>query len=162
MLKRFIPVILLILTGCSDLKFPWVYRISIDQGNIITQDMVNQLKPGLSKSQVQFVMGSALITDTFNENRWDYVYTMETGKGVRTQQRLTVFFQDDKLSGLTGDFMPQQAANDVAPTPTVKPVTKHGTATDVNENTQTVDPTSTPDPTRPAEAPEPQKPSIQP
>lgn len=97
------------LTGCSDLQFPWVYRINIDQGNIITQDMVNQLKPGMSRSQVQFVMGSALIADTFHDDRWDYVYTLQDSKGKRKEQRLTVFFQDDKLSAISGDFMPEQA-----------------------------------------------------
>lgn len=97
------------LTACSDLQFPWVYRINIDQGNIITQDMVNQLKPGMSRSQVQFVMGTSLIMDTFHDNRWDYVYTLQDSKGKRKEQRLTVFFQDDKLSAITGDFMPEQA-----------------------------------------------------
>lgn len=97
------------LTACSDLQFPWVYRINIDQGNIITQDMVNQLKPGMTRSQVQFVMGSALLVDTFHDNRWDYVYTLQDSKGKRTEQRLSVFFQDDKLSAISGDFMPEQA-----------------------------------------------------
>jgi len=97
------------LTACSDLQFPWVYRINIDQGNIITQDMVNQLKPGMTRSQVQYVMGTALINDTFHDDRWDYVYTLQDSKGKRKEQRLTVFFQDDKLSSINGDFMPEQA-----------------------------------------------------
>jgi outer membrane protein assembly factor BamE len=107
MQKRLLPFLFLALAGCSDLEFPWVYRINVDQGNIITQEMVNQLMPGMSRGQVQFVMGSALLVDTFQDDRWDYVYTLQDGKGKRTQQRLTVFFQEDKLSAITGDFAPQ-------------------------------------------------------
>lgn len=95
------------LTGCTTFEFPWVYKLSIDQGNIITQDMVNKLQPGMSRSQVQFVMGSPLIADPFHEDRWDYIYTLLDSKGKRTEQHLTVFFADDKLSSLTGNIVPQ-------------------------------------------------------
>lgn len=101
---------LLTLTGCSNLEFPWVYKLSIDQGNIITQEMVNKLEPGMTRSQVQFVMGSPLIADSFHENRWDYIYTLLDPKGKRTEQQLTVFFIDDKLSRLSGNIVPQPEA----------------------------------------------------
>lgn len=103
------PALLLSASGCSNLEFPWVYRLNIDQGNIITQDMVNQLKPGMTRDQVKFVMGSPLIVDAFHENRWDYVYTLRDGKGKTTRQNLTVLFANDTLSGLSGDFFPQGA-----------------------------------------------------
>jgi outer membrane protein assembly factor BamE len=109
----FAPLLLalpLTLSGCSNLEFPWVYKLSIDQGNIITQDMVNKLQPGMSRSQVQFVMGSPLVADPFHENRWDYIYTLLDPKGKRTEQQLTVFFTDDKLSSLTGNIVPQADA----------------------------------------------------
>lgn len=96
-----------LLGGCSNLEFPWVYRINIDQGNIITQDMVNELKPGMTREQVKFVMGSPLIADSFHENRWDYIYTLLDAKGKHTRHNLTVLFTDDKLVALNGDFMPQ-------------------------------------------------------
>ncbi len=99
------------LSGCSNLEFPWVYRINVDQGNIITQEMVNELKPGMTREQVKFVMGSPLITDTFHEDRWDYIYTLIDRDGKNTRHNLTVLFSGDKLVGLNGDFMPQQAAN---------------------------------------------------
>lgn len=111
MQKRLIPLFFLALTGCSTLEFPWVYRIDVDQGNVIKQEMVDQLKPGMSKSQVQFVMGSALIADTFHENRWDYVYTMLRGDGSKEKQRLTVLFENDTLVGLNGDYMPGGGQN---------------------------------------------------
>lgn len=103
-------VLLIALGGCSNLEFPWVYRLQIDQGNIITQDMVNQLKPGMTRDQVKFVMGSPLIVDPFHQDRWDYVYTLRDPKGKVTRHSLTVRFTNDTLSGLSGDFFPQDAA----------------------------------------------------
>lgn len=122
---RFVaPLLLTLLAGCSSFEFPWVYKLSIDQGNIITQEMVNKLQPGMSRNQVQFVMGSPLIADPFHEDRWDYIYTLLDAKGRRTEQHLTVFFTDDKLSSLSGNIVPQPdeaapqaAAAPAAPTP---------------------------------------------
>jgi outer membrane protein assembly factor BamE len=92
---------LLVLTACS---FPGVYRIDIPQGNIITQDMVDQLRPGLTKRQVNFIMGTPLIRDTFDQDRWDYVYSYQPGGGERAQERLTVYFDNGELTRFTGDF----------------------------------------------------------
>lgn len=101
----------LLLSGCSTLEFPFVYRIDVEQGNIVTQEMVDQLRPGMSRSQVEYVMGSALLKDTFNEERWDYHYGIRKGEsGERTQRRLSVFFQDDRLVRLEGDFRPGASA----------------------------------------------------
>jgi outer membrane protein assembly factor BamE len=108
--RFFAPLLLTLLVGCSTFEFPWVYKLSIDQGNIITQEMVDKLEPGMTRSQVQFVMGSPLIADPFHENRWDYIYTLLDPKGKRTEQRLTVFFTDDKLSSLNGNIVPQVQA----------------------------------------------------
>lgn len=122
-LRFFAPLLLTLLAGCSSFEFPWVYKLNIDQGNIITQEMVNKLQPGMSRNQVQFVMGSPLIADPFHEDRWDYIYTLLDAKGKRTEQHLTVFFTDDKLSSLSGNVVPQaeepapQAAAPAAPTP---------------------------------------------
>lgn len=99
----------LILSACSNLEFPWVYRINIDQGNIITQEMVDQLKPGLTRDQVKFVMGSPLVVDSFHPDRWDYVYTLRKGDGSRKREQLSVFFKDDVLVSLSGDFLPASA-----------------------------------------------------
>ncbi len=114
MQKLLIPLFFLanslLLSGCTNWEFPWVYRINVDQGNIITQEKVNQLKPGMTREQVRFVMGSPLLADTFNENRWDYIYTLRDGEGKNTEQRLTVFFVDDQLARLSGTLMPQASA----------------------------------------------------
>lgn len=93
-------------TGCSTLQFPGVYKITIEQGNVITQEMVDQLKPGMSKDQVDYIMGTALLKDTFNPERWDYVYSIRRGDQPLEQHRLTIFFKTDKLDYFTGDFIP--------------------------------------------------------
>nr|WP_298112239.1 outer membrane protein assembly factor BamE [uncultured Pseudomonas sp.] len=95
---------LLALAGCS---FPGVYKIDIQQGNVVTQDMIDQLRPGMSRSQVRFIMGNPLITDTFHADRWDYLYSIQPGGGQRLQERISMNFNEgDQLVGLSGDFMP--------------------------------------------------------
>ncbi|WP_421684674.1 outer membrane protein assembly factor BamE [Stutzerimonas urumqiensis] len=92
------------LAGCS---FPGVYKVDIQQGNVVTQDMIDQLRPGMTRRQVRFIMGSPLITDTFHANRWDYLYSIQPGGGQRLQERVSLQFnEDDQLIGLSGDFMP--------------------------------------------------------
>ncbi|WP_435606249.1 outer membrane protein assembly factor BamE [Pseudomonas knackmussii] len=92
------------LAGCS---FPGVYKIDIQQGNVVTQDMIDQLKPGMTRRQVRFIMGNPLIVDTFHANRWDYLYSLQPGGGQRSQERVSLMFNDsDQLIGLNGDFRP--------------------------------------------------------
>lgn len=88
----------------SSFSFPGVYRLDIPQGNIITQEMVDQLRPGLTKRQVTFILGTPLIRDTFDQDRWDYVYSYQPGGGERAQERLTVYFENNVLTRLGGDF----------------------------------------------------------
>ena len=90
--------------GVTSFAFPGVYRLNIPQGNIITQDMVDQLRPGLTKRQVNFIMGTPLVKDTFNQDRWDYLYSFQPGGGERVQERLTIYFENDQLAYFTGDF----------------------------------------------------------
>lgn len=109
--KRLLTTLSLIgmtsLAGC-------VYKIDIQQGNIVSQDMVDKLQPDMTRSQSRFVMGSALIQDTFHPNRWDYVYTIQPGGGSRLQERATLFFNEqEQLSGLSGDFVPGMGDNAV-------------------------------------------------
>ena len=103
---------LALLGGCGNfgsMDFPGVYKISIPQGNIITQDMVDQLRPGMTKRQVIFVMGTPLVRDPYHQDRWDYVYNFQPGGGERGQERLSVEFEDGELIGLSGDFEPTPA-----------------------------------------------------
>lgn len=97
-------VSLFALAGCS---FPGVYKIDIQQGNVVTQDMIDQLKPGMTRKQVRFIMGNPLITDTFHANRWDYLYSIQPGGRQRYQERISLVFSgEDQLIGLAGDFVP--------------------------------------------------------
>jgi outer membrane protein assembly factor BamE len=103
---------LLFLGACETgpLQFPGVYKIAIPQGNVITQDMVDQLRPGMTKRQVSFVMGTPLVRDPFHQDRWDFIYSFQPGGGERGQERITVFFADDALVSFTGDFVPSSQA----------------------------------------------------
>ncbi len=86
--------------------FPGVYKINVEQGNIVTQEMADQLKPGMTRRQVRFILGTPLIEDTFNQNRWDYLYVKRNGMKVLDQSRLTVEFDGDALVKVSGDFTP--------------------------------------------------------
>ena len=100
---------LAVLISCNNIgsmDFPGVYKIGIPQGNIITQEMVDQLRPGMTKRQVNFVMGTPLVRDPYHQDRWDYVYSYQPAGGERGQERLSVFFIDDQLVNFTGDFIP--------------------------------------------------------
>ena len=98
-------------TGCTRFQFPGVYRLAIQQGNIITQDMVDQLKPGMTPRQVSYILGTPLIADSFQQDRWDYLYTLRDPKGNTSEERFTVFFKDGGLSHFTGDYVPSAASN---------------------------------------------------
>ncbi|WP_281645910.1 outer membrane protein assembly factor BamE [Parendozoicomonas sp. Alg238-R29] len=95
------------------LSFPGAYKIDIQQGNVITQDMVNQLRPGMTREQVKFVMGEPLLPDTYNASRWDYIYSFQPGGQQRTQQTLSVFFNGNTLSYFEGDVRPGGNDNSV-------------------------------------------------
>ena len=86
---------ILLISNCSNLRFPGVYKIDVAQGNIVTQDLLDQLKAGMSGNQVKYILGSPLIEDTFNNNRWDYYYSMKTGRTNETKtSRVSVFFEN--------------------------------------------------------------------
>ncbi len=112
--RVFLPLFLVLLTACSStpeissLLTP--YRIDIRQGNHITQEMVSQLKPGQSRDQVRFILGTPLISDPYHAERWDYVYRFQPGHGEAQQRRVTIFFSDGKLSRIAGDVMGKETS----------------------------------------------------
>lgn len=108
-------VLMPLLLGCGNIgnmDFPGVYKIAIPQGNIITQEMIDQLRPGMTRRQVIFVMGTPLVRDPFHQDRWDYVYNFQPGGGIRGQERVSVFFVQDALTNFTGDFTPTSEADE--------------------------------------------------
>jgi outer membrane protein assembly factor BamE len=100
------------LSACSNTRIPSpadlpiVYKIDVQQGNVITQDMVAQLKPGMDRSKVKFIMGTPVVADVFHQDRWDYLYTMQKRGGERSQRRISLYFKDDKLDRIEGDVRP--------------------------------------------------------
>ena len=88
-------------------RAPFVYRPVIQQGNVVKQEQVNELRPGMSKRQVKFVLGTPMLNDVFHANRWDYVYTLGVGSRPHEIRRITVFFENDRLVRITGDIRPQ-------------------------------------------------------
>jgi len=119
------------LPGCKSVEAPKVpgitpYRMVIQQGNFISQEMVAQLKPGMSKEQVRFILGTPLVTDIFHADRWDYVFFREEANGKREQRNLSVVFEKDRLARVIGDLMPADGATPQAGgfAPLVKPDAK--------------------------------------
>ena len=123
---RFLAVFALaaLVAGCKSVEVPKLpgvtpYRMVIQQGNFISDEMVAQLKPGMTKEQVRFVLGTPLVTDIFHADRWDYVFFREMPNGKREQRNLSVLFQDGKLARVLGDLLPDP--NAPKPAPTAKP-----------------------------------------
>ncbi len=98
----------LTLTGCETTlsHLPGVYSIDIEQGNMIDQAMVDQLRPNMTKRQVLYILGSPMLADTFHEKRWDYLYSEQPGGQARVQKRISLFFNGDALAGVQGDLHP--------------------------------------------------------
>ncbi len=98
-----------IISGCDrradgSRKIPLVYRVDVQQGNVIEQSMIDKLEPGMTKAKVRFIMGTPLLVDPFHSNRWDYIYSIEPGDGERAQRHIALFFKEDKLTHLEGDI----------------------------------------------------------
>jgi outer membrane protein assembly factor BamE len=84
------------------------YRIDIQQGNFVSQEMVSQLKEGMTQDQVRFVLGTPLLTDMFHADRWDYPFRLQKGSGEIIASRVTVFFKDNKLTRFEGGNLPTE------------------------------------------------------
>ncbi|HEX6590827.1 MAG TPA: outer membrane protein assembly factor BamE [Moraxellaceae bacterium] len=102
------------LAGCSN--FLRVYKADLDQGNLVTKEMVDKLKPGMTPAQVRYVLGTPMITDTLNPRRWDYLYDYVPGTYARMakqpevdNRRLTLWFENGVLSKMEGgEKMPEK------------------------------------------------------
>ncbi|MFA5496157.1 MAG: outer membrane protein assembly factor BamE [Porticoccaceae bacterium] len=110
--SRLAAALLLAMTltsGCGYFQFPGIHRVEVQQGNIITQEMIDQLRPGMTKSQVRYIMGTPLVADSFHQNRWDYYYSIKKSDGELKREQMTIHFSDGKLSSIRGDYMPSGA-----------------------------------------------------
>lgn len=148
MLQRLL-LISLTLTLASCFSTPLSpHKIDVQQGNYVDQEMVAKLKPGMTKAQVRFVLGTPLVADPFHANRWDYVFRMQKNGGAPEHRKITVIFEDDKLARVDGDIVPGNVAEDakpkatkVAPKPTAGaagPVRKAAEDKSLKEKIQTL------------------------
>lgn len=105
------PLALLIVTaallnGCSYLKYPDIHKVTVQQGNIVNQEMVDQLLPGMTRSQVRYILGTPLLMDTFDQDRWDYYYSIKRPGRKEMREKITLFFEGNTLSHFSGDYLP--------------------------------------------------------
>lgn len=115
MIKKAVALLIVLapLFACSTLEFPGVYRLQIEQGNIVTDEMVQQLEPGMSTSQVEFILGTPLIRDSFSPNRWDYIHFVRKPDNTVDKQRLTIYFDEGVLSHYESTIKPTPLAEDM-------------------------------------------------
>ncbi|HRZ24312.1 MAG TPA: outer membrane protein assembly factor BamE [Candidatus Contendobacter sp.] len=99
---RAVGVLLLVLTaGCESL-LPSFYSVPIRQGNYLDQTMVSQLRPGMTRQQVQRIMGTPLVADPFHQNRWDYYYSYRKDGKLVEQRHVALYFTGDTLDRVDG------------------------------------------------------------
>ena len=82
------------------------YKIEVPQGNYVDQTMLGQLKPGMSREQVRFALGTPLLVDPFRPDRWDYVFRFQHPSGAVDLRRATVFFAEGKVDRVDADALP--------------------------------------------------------
>ena len=97
LLLIFVP---LLIASCGVPRIPGItpYKPEIQQGNYVSQEMIAQLKPGMTREQVRFVLGTPLLTPIFHADRWDYIYWREQENGKRESRRVQLYFSDGKLA----------------------------------------------------------------
>ena len=115
-----VALVLSSLAGCGQLPTlplgPLTpYRIDIQQGNVVTQEMIAKVQPGMSRSQVRFALGTPLVADVFHPDRWDYVYQYHKAGELKEQRRIVVVFKDDKLVRIEGDVVPASSVPGASP-----------------------------------------------
>ncbi|MBC09656.1 MAG: hypothetical protein CMQ39_05750 [Gammaproteobacteria bacterium] len=107
-LKVIAVICSILVSGCSNFGFPGVYKLRIQQGNVVTQQMIDRLKPGMSKSQVRFVLGNPILQDPLKKDRWDYVYTIKVSGEKLKKQTLSIYFAENKLTHFFGNYVPSE------------------------------------------------------
>lgn len=93
-------LILIISLFFSQFMVSCAYKPDVQQGNTLDDKQVSQLKVGMTRQQVEFIMGTALLKDPFHKNRWDYIYTYAKGHAKAERRLLTLHFKDDRLSNI--------------------------------------------------------------
>ncbi len=104
---------LLLLGGCASSDrsrsgFLEPYKFSIPQGNYLNQQMLDQVRQGMSREQVRLTIGSPLLTDIFHPNRWDYVFRFQYANGDAELRKVTIEFREDRVASVKADPLPQR------------------------------------------------------
>ena len=100
-----VTAVTVVIGGCTRINFP--YRIDVEQGDVLSQEAVDLLQPGMARQQVAFALGTPLITNDFRPERWDYFYSFQSGRGgPALKRRLALFFHGDALVRIEGDMRP--------------------------------------------------------
>lgn len=112
-----LAALMTLLSGCLS-----VYHLEVQQGNVVTQEMIDKLKPGMTRNQVRYVLGTPLVIDPFHPDRWDYYYYLRGSKEKTGEaQRVTVIFKNDLLATVEGGVRiknsetPSETAGDKTP-----------------------------------------------
>ncbi|MCD6045424.1 MAG: outer rane lipoprotein OmlA [Gammaproteobacteria bacterium] len=116
-----------------------IHKVDVEQGNVISQEMINQLHPGMTSDQVQFIMGHPVLVETFENNRADYVYTFQPNGGNITKKRVTLLFNGGVLTSISGTMHPE-----LNPTTASTPSPMSNDAVDPNIHTDTNPPKTAP------------------
>ncbi len=86
-----------------------IYKIDIQQGSVLDQDMVNDLRPGMTKRQVSLVMGTPAVASPFHQDRWNYVNTISRRGGPEELKTLSLLFEENRLVKIEGDYLPEDS-----------------------------------------------------
>ena len=106
-MKRYLSFALAIsVVACSYVPSIRPYRMEVQQGNFVTQEMIGQIKPGMTRDQVRFALGTPLITDLFHGDRWDYIFVRQRANSQEVEnRRISVIFDGDRLVRIEGDVV---------------------------------------------------------
>jgi len=131
-MRILLTITALVLAGCNSMSMVPIkpYKIEIQQGNYVTQEMLAKLKPGMTRSQVRFALGTPLIVDPFRSDRWDYFYMMRKGGELTEQRAVTIVFRGEELLRIEGDVVAGEAAKPAAGPAETKPAANPAATTE--------------------------------
>jgi outer membrane protein assembly factor BamE len=115
-MQRILLFCLILLVGTQTAGCLNYYRMDIQQGNVVNDEMLSKLRAGMSRDQVRYVLGTPLVDDPFHKDRWDYVYSFRTGGSKSAEQsRVTVYFSGDRAQRFEKDGQAFDPASVTAP-----------------------------------------------
>jgi len=131
-MRILLTITALVLAGCNSMSMVPIkpYKIDVQQGNYVTQEMLAKLKPGMTRSQVRFALGTPLIVDPFRSDRWDYFYMMRKAGELTEQRAVTIVFRGEELLRIEGDVVAGGTAKPAAGPAETKPAANPAATTE--------------------------------